>query len=91
MTRPPYPYGTDPLLAATIDAERAAGYISTEDPPTEAEWKAAEGTFERQLAIVYANPAAKAAFDRTTARIEARTRVPRKKESFLADTRRYRP
>lgn len=75
MTRLPYPPGTDPLLAATIDAERAAGYISTEDPPTEAEWAAAKGAQERHRAAVFANPVSKAAYDRTTARINARTRV----------------
>ena len=67
-----YPPGTDPLLAVTIDAEIAAGYVSTEPPPTEDEWAAAEGAHRRHLAAVRANPISKAAFDRMTARIERR-------------------
>ena len=70
----PYPPGTDPLLAATIDAAIAAGHITTEDPPTEAEWAAAKGAHQRQLAAVQTNPISKAAFDPTTARDRASLR-----------------
>ena len=76
-TRPiPYPHGTDPLLAATVDAERAAGYISTEPPPTAEDYAAVRPLTEHYKAV-HANPISKAAFDRTTTRIEARTRVLR--------------
>ncbi len=74
--RIPYPPGTDPLLAATIDAERTAGYISTEPPPTAEDYTAVRPLTEH-YAAVQANPIAKAAFDRTTTRIEARTRALR--------------
>lgn len=48
-----------------------------ETSPTEAEWAAAEGSQERHRAAVFANPVAKAAYDRTTDRIMARARVLR--------------
>jgi hypothetical protein len=70
MTRHiPYPPGTDPLLAATVDADRAAGYISTETPPTAADYATVKPLSEH-YAAVQANPIAKAAFERTTAKIK---------------------
>lgn len=76
-TRPiPYPPGTDPLLAATIDADRVAGHVSTEPPPTAEDYAAVRSMAEHHAAV-QANPISKAAFDRTTARIQARTRVLR--------------
>jgi predicted XRE-type DNA-binding protein len=72
----PYPPGTDPLLAATVDAERAAGYIKTETPPTAEDYAAVKPLSEHHAAV-QANPIAKAAFERTTAKIEARTHVLR--------------
>ena len=48
-----------------------------ETAPTAAEWAAAKGAHEHHRAAVLANPAAKAAYDRTTERIHARARVLR--------------
>lgn len=47
------------------------------DAPTAAEWAAAKGAHERHRAAVFANPVAKAAYERTTERIHARARILR--------------
>ena len=48
-----------------------------ETSPTVTEWATAKGAHERHRATVFANPIAKAAYDRTTERINARARVLR--------------
>ena len=45
-------------------------------PPTATEWVAAKGAHERHLAVVFANPSAKAAYDRFTERIRSRYKHP---------------